>query len=891
MKNYETYILQNFEHNILGDTIEVIIGKNIITIKNNKWSMKNFENFGHRRVFDLTQEENWSVLILFIQLLVNGYDSDQLFLEKTWKLGHKEKGSLDVLVMKNGHPFHMIEVKTPKEFMKYTSPDSDKRQLFTYVWQEKQLQSASYYTFDIIAEKNVFATIPDVRKINKNAYNQENFYEIWNKIWDESGFLLKNDPYNVEITPITLMDLKEPDRAVTKTVFKQFLTILRTNSVSDKSNAFDKIINIFIAKVTDERAEDVKYKIENKEIIGMKFQFIKDVDTSISLMKRLNDLYKVGMKQFLGKEIVDYSDKELKDIIGTNNNKILKAFEDLRLKKNSAFSFIEVFDDETFEENAMIVEQIVSLLAKIKFENNKNGQFLGDFFEELLNTTWKQEAGQFFTPMPIVDFIINSLPIEEQILDNIKNNKSEIIPKSIDYACGSGHFIISYMKKVQSIIEKHMESNSLSKHQKSVFKGWCENKFSWAGQTIFGIEKDYRLVKTTKISTFLNGDGTANIIHGDGINKFSANEYEGTILHSSKKTAIEEFDFVIGNPPYAVDGFEKNMYRNNITRKSDTFSLFENAKKGEIESIFVERTWQLLKDGGMAAIVLPRSVLSVGKYDEVRKYIFSKFKILSIFESGEITFSGTSTSPIILFLKKEKNAGKEYDLAIISSPKCGLGSTAEEREWLGYKFSSNKHKLGIDLINKNLEENIASELKLFLKNDLTEPTNIKIRKLSDLIIKTDKSKNSIYLSNIKLAGEKLIDVVDDFCPTDSISSEAKYIEISNLTQTGKISGNFKIKKSKKGKTAKKGDILFPKLVGKTNKFKIVIADADYYVTSAICVLRIKDETKRKYVFEYFKNNKNGIIEAMYSFGDGFKSSYLKIGDFNLRNNIKIKFIK
>ena len=32
----------------------------------------------------------------------------------------------------------------------------------------------------------------------------------------------------------------------------------------------------------------------------------------------------------------------------------------------------------------------------------------------------------------------------------------------------------------------------------------------WAREYIYGIEKDYRLAKTTKISTFLNGDGDAN---------------------------------------------------------------------------------------------------------------------------------------------------------------------------------------------------------------------------------------------------------------------------------------------------------------------------------------------------------------------------------------------
>lgn len=49
--------------------------------------------------------------------------------------------------------------------------------------------------------------------------------------------------------------------------------------------------------------------------------------------------------------------------------------------------------------------------------------------------------------------------------------------------------------------------------------------FEWAKQYVYGVEKDYRLVKAAKISTFLNGDGDANIILADGLDKFSSSKY------------------------------------------------------------------------------------------------------------------------------------------------------------------------------------------------------------------------------------------------------------------------------------------------------------------------------------------------------------------------------
>lgn len=48
----------------------------------------------------------------------------------------------------------------------------------------------------------------------------------------------------------------------------------------------------------------------------------------------------------------------------------------------------------------------------------------------------KQDEGQFFTPMPICEFIIHSLPLETML--------EKGTPKVIDYACGAGHFLNTY---------------------------------------------------------------------------------------------------------------------------------------------------------------------------------------------------------------------------------------------------------------------------------------------------------------------------------------------------------------------------------------------------------------------------------------------------------------
>lgn len=69
----------------------------------------------------------------------------------------------------------------------------------------------------------------------------------------------------------------------------------------------------------------------------------------------------------------------------------------------------------------------------------------------LLNTSIKQESGQFFTPVPISRFMISSLPLKKVIDDNVELNRDEILPIAIDYACGTGHFLTEYMDIIQKL--------------------------------------------------------------------------------------------------------------------------------------------------------------------------------------------------------------------------------------------------------------------------------------------------------------------------------------------------------------------------------------------------------------------------------------------------------
>ena len=111
----------------------------------------------------------------------------------------------------------------------------------------------------------------------------------------------------------------------------------------------------------------------------------------------------------------------------------------------------------------------------------------------------------------------------------------------------------------------------------------------------------------------------------------------------------------MSNPPYSVPAFI-NTTRDYYTEKD--FELYDKLtdNSSEIECLFVERTKQLLKDGGVAGVILPSSILTnSGIYTKTRELILKYFEIVAITELGSNTFMATGTNTVVLFLRRRNN--------------------------------------------------------------------------------------------------------------------------------------------------------------------------------------------------------------------------------------------
>jgi type I restriction enzyme M protein len=610
---------------------------------------------------NFTQAENWVVLECVDRLLEKGYQPQNIVLEKTWATGHGTSGRLDILVTRNdGTAYLMIECKTwGNEFDKALRKiEKDGGQLFTYFQQDKDAELLMLYASNFVASDLAYKNIiVKIEEDYRQTGNVKDFFERWNKLPKTNGiFESWVTPYGYQSKALTKKDLKVLRQEDSSFIFNRFLEILRHNVVSDKPNAFNKIFTLFLCKIVDEnRNEDEQ----------LHFQWIEGEDTHISFQVRLTDLYNRGMLELLEKKVTDVSesefDKRFQQIEDKYRTEIKNIFTELRLKKNNEFAIKEVYDDESFNDNAKVVKEIVELLQVYQLRYNYRQQFLSDFFELLLTTGLKQESGQFFTPVPVARFILRSIPTYDILERKLQEgNKNDLLPVIIDYAAGSGHFVTESMEDIQKYIDNITDTSKYSPETKRAIKSWKNSQFDWAEKYVYAIEKDYRLVKTAKVSCYLHGDGLAKVIHGDGLGDFASSKEFKDLLKISDRTYPQDnkqFDIVVSNPPYSVSAFKGNMMEGE--KAQNAFDLYSRLtdQSSEIECLFIERTKQLLKDGGVAGIILPSSILSnSGIYTQSREIIFNYFEIIAITELGNNTFMATGTNTVILFLRRRNNA-------------------------------------------------------------------------------------------------------------------------------------------------------------------------------------------------------------------------------------------
>ncbi len=468
-----------------------------------------------------------------------------------------------------------------------------------YLWVTSGIKS-EYFLID--KESSVKQTIPDITphgitKVQKFKYAK--------------GGRLANEESGDDEIKQKFFELEKIDEDELTRRFKQAHQALWAGGELNPSEAFDELDKLIFCKIWDERkprekGEPYGFQIFNEPIPrNATKEQIEKIELKISqdLYNRILSLYAEGQKR----------DPEVfKDNIRLNHQK---------------------------------VKTVVGYLESISLSQTDLDS-KGKAFETFMGSYFRGDFGQYFTPRPIVKFIVNSLPI---------NNESRVL----DTSCGSGGFLLYALDKVRA------QANMYSPNFETDPRESREHYIHWhtfAENNLFGIEINEQIARTAKMNMIIHDDGHTNVISADGL--MLSNEIINRT--GNKEFKYNSFDFIITNPPFGstVKQTEKAyLHQYNLGNKDTSWLDTKNtAVKGRTnqstEILFIEQCWKFLKPGGFLAIVIPDGVLTNSSLQYVRDNIEDWYRIVAVVSMPQTAFAhtGAGVKSSVLFLRKWEKA-------------------------------------------------------------------------------------------------------------------------------------------------------------------------------------------------------------------------------------------
>ncbi len=264
----------------------------------------------------------------------------------------------------------------------------------------------------------------------------------------------------------------------------------------------------------------------------------------------------------------------------------------------------------------------------------------GRAFQKMLSPTMRAGMGQFFTPEPVVRFMVSV--VGPQVHDLI-----------LDPFCGSARFLTASLQYV---------GTDRSGTGEKMFHEFAFGK-------LHGVEKSDRMVRIAMTDMRLQGDGHSNIRCTDALLPFT----------NYPDLYPESFDAILTNPPFgSVLGPE-------AVSQLGSFSLATGRKSVPLEILGLERCVQFLRPGGRMGIVVPDGLLANRSAQYVRDWVDKNMKVRAIVSLPIETFTpfGASVKTSILFARKwrhDERYGSDYPVFLGRIDNIGYDATGRARD-------------------------------------------------------------------------------------------------------------------------------------------------------------------------------------------------------------------
>jgi len=319
-------------------------------------------------------------------------------------------------------------------------------------------------------------------------------------------------------------------------------TLLRNldNEFIEFDNETQKLLNkSFTSSTKGDIKATLEVKDEEDELQSLKSGKVKSSEKEETekneLDKELDEIEKAEKEISFTKDVLPYviplacilTMKETnKDFINMlsyikNNPELLEIFDEQSLvwwNKKDLINIISEITKKYINKESNTFNISVNFKMGLQSLIDKPKELL-ELINECLKPkeTEKKQFGEVFTPMTLVNEMLDKLPKEVWANKNLK---------WLDPCVGMGNFMISvYLRLMESLKKELPDDKKRKKHILENMLYMCElnKKNCYIVKQIFNINNEYKI----------------NIYEGDFLN-----------FDSKKRFKVEQFDIIIGNPPY-----------------------------------------------------------------------------------------------------------------------------------------------------------------------------------------------------------------------------------------------------------------------------------------------------------------------------------------------------
>lgn len=318
---------------------------------------------------------------------------------------------------------------------------------------------------------------------------------------------------------------------------------------------------------------------------------------------------------------------------------------------------------------------------------------------KLVDERDRKRLGQVFTPPYIIRFMLHQI----EVLDFWKNSSSHQQYKILDPACGAGRFLV----EIYDFMREKLRNI-----------GWNdENIHRWLlSKCLYGMDIEPLAVEFTKFALTIKKRecNVAELLITNG------NILVQELNPSDMSIKLENFDLVIGNPPYFLismkgnrsergNRFHTTYIQDNLQKQyqNDYRSWPERSQDPNIFYLFIERGIQLLKEGGFLCFIIPDIILAGQTTKNLRKVILETCCIKKIITVEGRVFEEKGISNIILILQRcnQLSSRQNNQVEVIWTSIFEL--MEQDKQGMYQKFAIPPHNIPQDLFSVTPQNNFA----------------------------------------------------------------------------------------------------------------------------------------------------------------------------------------